>query len=461
MKRIVIIGAGMAGIGAAYRFYCNNIRTVVFEKKNYPGGNSASYTTKDGFIFNYFPYSLYTKMERVRKLLHHSLNEKLEVVQSHINCYWKGYWVKHPVQANLCGLPKSLIARIIKEYFEATPENGNQAINFKEWLYFTFGKTFTNTFPANYFEKYYTTPIENIDVSETKPYIYHPTFDEILLGAISDETKDILFNTNIYYPSNEVLRTFTNSVLKNTQFKFEYSVKLIDAIKKFIVFENGEFEKYDYLISTMPLPELVKRIYGLPYKIQMAVDKLVYTSCVVVNIVVNRKNLSNAHQTYFYDQNIIFSKLTFPGVISKSNTSYMGDSIQAEIYFSKKYKPLHLMPENFIEPTIFSLIRCGILRNDDRIIYKEANLVPYANIIYDFDRKANLSIIHKYLNEAEIYYCGRYGDWENKIGDEAFISGENAAQKIINKMNSNSIINGVSKELSRLLGNEFDNIKQQ
>jgi len=461
MKKIIIIGAGMAGIGAAYRFYCNNIRAAVFEKTSFPGGSAASFQTKDDFIFDYVPYSSFTKMERIRKLFQNSANEKAESVHYHVNSYWKGYWIKHPVQINLCGLPNELIARILKEFFEADPKNEKQAVNFKDWLYSVFGRTFTDTFPAKYFEKFCTIPIDNIDISENKPKFYHPTFDEILAGAISNEPKDTQYNTDIYYPSRGVINSFVDEIKLNVTFKYEHRIKLIDAKKKFIVFENGKFEKYDYLISTMPLPELVKRIIGAPYKIQMASDKLAYTSCIVVNLVINRKNLSKAYQTYFYDQNIIFSKLTFPGLLSQNNTTEEGESIQAEMYFSKKYKPLHLKPESFIEPTIFSLQRCGILKKEDKIIFKEAIFIPYADIIFDFDRKTNLSVIHNYLDGIGIKFCGRYGDWDSKTADEAFTSGENAAQKIINQMNSNSIKNGVSKEHSRFLGNEFDNIKQQ
>ena len=47
--------------------------------------------------------------------------------------------------------------------------------------------------------------------------------------------------------------------------------------------------------------------------------------------------------------------------------------------------------------------------------------------------------MHGYLDDIGVAYCGRYGDWLYIWTDEAFISGENAAQKALDRM-------GASKE---------------
>ena len=60
-------------------------------------------------------------------------------------------------------------------------------------------------------------------------------------------------------------------------------------------------------------------------------------------------------------------------------------------------------------------------------------LVPYANIIFDLDRSAALEIVHGYLGDIGVHYCGRYGDWGYLWTDEAFVSGENAAQKALKR----------------------------
>jgi hypothetical protein len=58
-------------------------------------------------------------------------------------------------------------------------------------------------------------------------------------------------------------------------------------------------------------------------------------------------------------------------------------------------------------------------------------LLPYANIIFDLERAAALKIVHGYLDEIGIAYCGRYGDWGYLWTDESFKSGESAAERAL------------------------------
>ena len=73
-------------------------------------------------------------------------------------------------------------------------------------------------------------------------------------------------------------------------------------------------------------------------------------------------------------------------------------------------------------------------RRGDEIFYKEARLSAYANVIFDLDRVPNLSIVHNYLDQIDINYCGRYGEWGYHWTDDSFISGENIAKKVIKQL---------------------------
>ena len=75
--------------------------------------------------------------------------------------------------------------------------------------------------------------------------------------------------------------------------------------------------------------------------------------------------------------------------------------------------------------------KCGILLEDDNIIFQDAKIIPYANVIFDLEHKNALEIIHGYLDDVGIHYCGRYGEWGYHWSDESFISGENTAQRIL------------------------------
>jgi protoporphyrinogen oxidase len=139
--------------------------------------------------------------------------------------------------------------------------------------------------------------------------------------------------------------------------------------------------------------------------------------------------------TYFYDEDMCFSRLGFPHMLSANNAPQGTGSIQAEVYFSRKYKPFTGSPDDWIEPVIRDLRRCGLLRDNDRILSKKAMFLKYANIIFDLDRQAALQPVHQYLDDLGISYCGRYGEWGYLWTDESFKSGDQAAQKAISSLN--------------------------
>ena len=118
-------------------------------------------------------------------------------------------------------------------------------------------------------------------------------------------------------------------------------------------------------------------------------------------------------------------------MFSPNNAPEGAGSIQAELYFSKKYKPLVRRPEELIDPVIRDLTRCGLIRETDRILTTHVLVASYANVIFDIERADALAIVHGYLDDIGIRYCGRYGEWGYQWTDEAFVSGENAAQRVL------------------------------
>jgi protoporphyrinogen oxidase len=174
-------------------------------------------------------------------------------------------------------------------------------------------------------------------------------------------------------------------------------------------------------------------IAGAPPDVVAASQRLACSTCVLVNIGVDRADLSQSQMTYFYDEDICFSRISFPHMLSATNAPPGCGSIQAEVYFSSKYRPLSQAPEELIEPVINDLRRSGTLREDDKVLTSHARVVRHANVIFDLERSAALASVHGYLDDIGIAYCGRYGDWGYMWTDESFISGERAAQLALSR----------------------------
>lgn len=431
MPNVVVLGTGMAGFGAAYRLHSEGLTPVMYDKNNYYGGHTASFRYETGFLFDVGPHISFTKDPRIQEIFADSVEQKYETIQINLNNYWRGYWPLHPVQLHMFGLPEDLIVKVISDFVEERGAPERPIHNYADWLLASFGRTFAESFPMQYTRKYHTTPAENMSTDWLGPRIYRPSLEEVLRGAISASAPHVHYITHFRYPSAGGFINYLNKFVPLGNIKLNHQVVSIDPRKQEVRFSNGLVTQYDGLVSSVPLPDLLPMIQGAPADVVDASQRLACSTCVLVNVGVDRADLSNAHMTYFYDEDICFTRLGFPHMLSALNAPPGTGSIQAEVYFSKKYRPFAGAAEDWIEPVIKDLRRCGLVRENDKVLSKKAMLLPYANVIFDLERADALKTVHGYLDDIGISYCGRYGDWGYMWTDESFKSGELAAEKAL------------------------------
>lgn len=434
MPQIVILGSGMAGFGAAYRLSAEGVSPVMFDKNNYHGGHTASFRSESGFLFDMGPHISFTKDTRIQELFADSVDQAYQTVQITLNNYWRGYWPLHPVQLHLHGLPEDVIIKVIADFVATQGAEERPVQNYAEWLLASFGRTFAELFPMQYTRKYHLTSAENMSTDWLGPRIYRPTVEEVLRGALSPTAPQVHYITHFRYPRDGGFVSYLKKFVPLGNLKLEHELVSIHPRKRQLVFTNGVVSRYDALVSSVPLPELIRMIEGTPQDVLDAAERLACSTCVLVNLGIDREDLSPAHITYIYDEDICFTRVGFPHMLAGSNAPAGTGSIQAEVYFSKKYKPLTGSPEGCIEPVITDLRRLGLLRESDRVLFKEARLVAYANVIFDLDRADALKTVHGYLDDLGIAYCGRYGDWGYMWTDESFKSGEKAAERALSRV---------------------------
>src|SRR6266705_2688654 len=430
MPNIVILGSGMAGFGAAYRLHAEGIAPVMFDKNAFHGGHTASFKDS-GFIYDQGPHISFTKDSRIQDLFADSVDQMYETMQVKLNNYWRGYWPQHPVQLHMHGLPEDVIVKVISDFVEEHKAPERPIRNYADWLLTSFGKTFAELFPMQYARKYHLTTADNMSTDWLGPRIYRPSLEEVLRGAISPSAPTVHYITHFRYPSKGGFVSYLNKFVPMGNLKLDHELMAIDPRSRQLRFSNGVVDDYDALISSVPLPELIRMIRGVPQDVRDAAQRLACSTCVLVTIGVNRDDLSESHLTYVYDDDLCFTRLHFPHMFTANNAPKGCGSIQVEVYFSDKYKPLTGTPEDRIEPVIRDLRRMGLLREGDKVLFSNARLLRYANIIFDLERADAVKTVHGYLDDLGIAYSGRYGDWGYLWTDESFKSGEHAAEKAL------------------------------
>jgi protoporphyrinogen oxidase len=348
-----------------------------------------------------------------------------------VNNYWKGHWIKHPAQTNLHGLPVDLVCTIIKEFAELQGKPPGVIGNYADWLNDAYGETFARTFPMEYTIKYHTTTADNMSTDWIGPRMYRPSLEEVLRGALAPNAPEVHYINHFRYPKQGGFVQFLKRFLAETELRTSHRVTRIDPVRRRLHFANGAVEAYTHLVSSMPLPEIVAVIDGAPARVRDAASRLACTEVVIVNLGFAKPEIIDATWTYFYDREYFLTRLSTPHLQSRQNVPPGCCSIQAECYFSDKYRPLDRKPVDCIAPVIEDLQRCGLIEGAHEVTFRQVMHIKYANVIFDLESAAATRIVHDYLDELAIRYCGRYGDWAYIWTDEAFLSGERAATRVI------------------------------
>ncbi|MEM6333111.1 MAG: FAD-dependent oxidoreductase [Planctomycetota bacterium] len=435
MTRALVIGSGMAGLGAARRLQERGVKPLVVEQQERIGGHTKSHT-HDGFTFDEGPHISFSKNERMQGVLAAAVKDDYTPLQTYVDNYYQGLWIKHPAQINLSRLPVEMRVKCIADFIEASQLVNPKIEHYQDWLECSFGKTFAHTFPMAYTQKYHTCRAIDMTTDWLGPRLYRPKLEEVLTGAMTEQTADVHYIDNFRYPNRGGFAAYVEGLAEGLEVQCNREAVAVDPIGRKVKFSDGSVEAYDQLVSTAPLPKLIERIDGAPQAVRDAVGKLACTKCVVANFGLARTDISRAHWSYFYDADICFARLSFPHMFATDNAPPDHGSIQCEIYFSDKYKPLDVEPDELIPRALADLKKCGLVREDDEIVYQGAQLLPWANIIFDRDRPEAIATVNAYLEEVNIHTAGRYGMWNYHWTDESYVSGEDAADAALSAAGS-------------------------
>lgn len=432
-KAVYVIGSGPAGYGAAKALTENGIETQILEKNAYFGGHCASFEFDEGFVFDDGPHISFTKHEDVKTQFAKNADNDVSQFSAYVDNYWHGHWIKHPAITSMHGVPAETNTKILMEITDAIYNKDNNApiANYEEWLIRCYGETYARQFPMDYTIKYHTTEAKNLTTDWLGPRLYQPELEEVIHGMLSPETPDKHYISEFRYPNKKGFANFLSEAKTIAPIRYESEVTEIDVLKRTFTINGNETHDYDHLVSSMPLNMIVNRIKGAPKDLVSAANRLACTKAMIVNLGINKPNVSTAHWTYFYDLDISFARLSFPHKFSPHTVPEGCSSVQAELYYSDKYRPLNITVEEGIQQTIRDLLKVGLIESEKDVIFSKAWVTPYAQVIFDHDRKEAVDAIHAFLRENNIEYCGRFGDWAYIWSDESYLSGKKAACKTL------------------------------
>lgn len=419
MSNNVILGAGIAGISAAYHLKQKGENSVIFEKDNDWGGLCGFFEI-DGFRFDRFVHFTFAKDEKIAELFAKSSPLYAHPPVSYN--YWRGCWLKHPAQNNLAPLPIEEKVKIIDSFVNRPRKDVAEISDYAEWLRVQYGDYFAENFPFAYTRKYWGVEAKQLETKWFGNRLHVSPLPEVLRGAFAEQQENFYYTKFMNYPKKGGFRSIMNECRKGLDIRLNKKAVRIDTAAKQVEFADGTVENYDNLISSLPLPEIIKMISDVPENVQNAAKQLRWTCGYQVSLGFNRPDVAKYLWFYIYDEDVPPARVYSPNLKSPDNAPEGCSSLQAEIFFANGAK---VVDKNIILQKTVEKLKEICQFNDSDVVVKDIRFEPYANIIFTPEIYESRKVVREWLQAQGIKTIGRFGEWDYLWSHQAFESGMN------------------------------------
>ena len=440
-RDFLILGAGLAGLSAAYHIdQRGGADWTILEKSDRAGGLCKSIQYDGGFTFDQSIHILYSADPYATELIKRLLNGNLSIQKRESWVFSHDVYTPYPWQANTYGMPSKIIAECLLGVIKATYEKNTQddPANFEEWCHATFGEGFSRNFMIPYNQKLWAVDPKEMTDAWIKDRVMTPPLNEVIEGALCRQDKGYGPNSVFWYPQEggiESLPKGFSALLDNAGIFLNTEADKILWQEKRVVCRDGKDWQYKQLVSTLPLPLLVKGLEPeIDPTLQDAAGRLVYNTVYAVNLAVQRQNISPYHWVYFPENKYLLHRISYPGNFSPSMVPAGWSSITVEVSAS----PSREVPtgDKLIERVLADLKDAKVLLDGEQVEVVSVLTLKPAYIIYNHDHRSSVDSLHDFLKENSIYSCGRFGEWEYLNMDQSILSGKRAVEESFSRLNT-------------------------
>jgi protoporphyrinogen oxidase len=152
--RIVILGGGPAGLGAAWRLHeAGCADWVLFERESHVGGLASSYVDDHGFTWDLGGHVVFSHYDYFDGVLDSVLQGQWV---EHVRQAWiwmRGRFIPYPLQNNIRHLPTQELMECLEGLLDARDRAEAPAATFADWILRSFGPGLARVFMTPYTRK--------------------------------------------------------------------------------------------------------------------------------------------------------------------------------------------------------------------------------------------------------------------------------------------------------------------
>ena len=458
------MGAGPAGLTAAYELARQGKSSVVVEQASKVGGISRTETYK-GYRFDIGGHRFFTKVGEVQQIWQEILGDEFIQVPRLSRIYYQGNFFDYPLSigstlSNLGAVDSGLIIlSYLKSKIQGQLRPGPEAENLEDWVIERFGDRLYRTFFKSYTEKVWGIPCDKIQAEWAAQRIKGLSLKKAVINAMfgSNDTKTLIkeFDYPIYGPGMMWERCQELLVSNGSPVHMETRVTKIEhdgqRVKKVIAQKNNPGASKqsnlkaiettetielsgEHFISSMPVTALVRCLEPAPPKAVLNAAKgLKYRDFLIVPLVIDIKDIFPDNWIYIHSPAFKVGRIQNFKNWSADMVPDPSKTCVGMEYFCSEGDPLWTMSDDaLIALASQEIVGLGLVPGSqyvkDGTVIRQKKAYP----VYDGEYRQHLDVIQDYLQRFEnLQTVGRNGMHRYNNQDHSMLTGLLAAKNIL------------------------------
>jgi len=448
MYDLVIIGAGPAGLTAAYELSESNKKVIVLEKKIQVGGLAETKVFGE-YRYDIGPHRFFTKNKEVYELFLEILDKDSVEVNRKTRILFKNSYFDYPLTPLNAlfglGVIESIITGVsyifarIKSYLNISKIN-----NFEDWVIDKFGRKLFNNFFKNYTEKVWgidckeigadwaAQRIKGLSLSTAIKFALFPNskkrpktlvdkfyYPRLGAGMLWEKFENLIVSKNI-----EVLKETTVTSVKKNDTAFSVTFSNLYGNETTIDSKNIFFSN--------PLLEFINIFDAeVPESVLNSAKSLNYRNHISVHVTINKK-LFDDNWIYIHSPNLKMARIADFTNFSKEMSKEGTFPLTLEYFCFEEDKIWEQNNQDIIEFALEELKQ--IFDEDFKVIHTEVTRNAKAYPVIRTGYQEHIDTIKNWLRSLEnVTAIGRSGMFKYNNQDHAMATGMYAARTLLGK----------------------------